>query len=48
MDENMSNDGDTEKHSATPILIGLGIGLVLGLILGVGVIALLSKRPKPA
>ncbi|HET6422340.1 MAG TPA: dicarboxylate/amino acid:cation symporter [Planctomycetaceae bacterium] len=28
----MSNDGDTEKHSATPILIGLGIGLVLGLI----------------
>ena len=28
----MSNDGETEKHSATPILIGLIIGLVVGLI----------------
>lgn len=28
----MSNDGETEKHSATPILIGLTVGLVLGLI----------------
>lgn len=28
----MSNDGETQGHSATPILIGLIIGLVLGLV----------------
>jgi uncharacterized protein (TIGR02246 family) len=44
---NMFNTPILSKMKTTAYIAGV-FGLVLGLILGVGVIAILSKRPKPA